>query len=288
VKRERQLDLGKTMTRYKFAKLAGLSACALALLLAGTAPRPALAQAPEPGIFGPAPTPPDSNKQRIIDLVVANHILAAQGVLDGFGHVSVRSLSNPKHYFMARSRAPAIVNSDDIIEFDENSQPVNGKGREMYNERYIHGEIFRMRPDLQAVVHSHSAAVLPFTVTGVPLKAMIHVAYFLGTEPSPVFDLADVDGPRNGMLVINATSGAALAKVMGNRSVALMRGHGFAAGGENVRDAVFKAIYTQINAETEADALSLGTPTFMNKFEVTRTERVSRQWELWVADAEQR
>ncbi|HTI66415.1 MAG TPA: class II aldolase/adducin family protein [Caulobacteraceae bacterium] len=230
-----------------------------------------------------APAAADSDDQRIAELVVANHILADQGVLDGFGHVSVRSLKNPRHFFMARSVAPALVTRDDILEFDENSQPVDQRGRELYSERFIHGEILRVRPDVQSVVHSHSAAVLPFSVTKTPLKALIHVAYFLGTEPAPVFDIRDAEGQDNRMLVQSAKTGAALARTLGPRAVALMRGHGMAVAGGSVREAVFEAIYTQVNARIETEALKLGPPVFMNRFEVMRTERIARQWDLWAS-----
>ncbi len=276
-------NLGNNTMANAFTKYSRLAACAAALLTAAVAP--AMAQAPAaPVLVGPAPVPPDSDEQRIADLVTANRILAQHGVLDGFGHISVRSLKNPKHFYMARSRAPAIVSREDILEFDENSQPVGGTNRELYNERYIHGEIFRARPDVQAVAHSHSYEVLPFTVADVPLKALVHVGYFLGTKGAPKFDLEDVEGPRNGMLVITPTSGAALAKTLGKESIVLMRGHGFTAAGENIRDVVFKAVYTQISANIENEALELGTPLGMNEFEVMRTERVARQWELWVTN----
>jgi ribulose-5-phosphate 4-epimerase/fuculose-1-phosphate aldolase len=257
----------------------------VAALLLGPAAVPAHVAAQAPA---PAPAVADTDKQRIADLVVANHILADQGVLDGFGHVSVRSVKNPKHFFMARSLAPALVTQADILEFDENSAPIDQRGRELYSERFIHGEILRARPEVQSVVHSHAAAVLPFSVTKAPLKALIHVAYFLGTEPAPVFDIRDADGADNRMLVNTARSGAALAHTLGGRSVALLRGHGMAVAGTSIREAVFEAIYTQVNARIELEALKLGTPEFLNRFEVTRTERISRQWEEWAAHAEAR
>jgi len=223
----------------------------------------------------------DTDEQRLADLVLANRILAHEGVLDGFGHVSVRSARNPKHFYMARSRAAALVTREDIVEFDEESRAIDAKGRELYSERYIHGEIFRARPDVQAVVHSHSTAVLPFSLTKAPLKAVIHVAYFLGTDPAPVFDLRAAEGEDNHMLVRSTRSGAALARALGSRSVVLMRGHGMAVAGNSVREAVFKAIYTQVNAQVQAEAMKIGQPVFLNEFEASRTERIDRQWELW-------
>jgi ribulose-5-phosphate 4-epimerase/fuculose-1-phosphate aldolase len=225
--------------------------------------------------------PPDTEQQRIADLLVANHILADHDVLDSYGHVTVRSLKNPKHYLMSRSRAPRLVQHDDIMEFDEDSQPIDLRGRQIYNERYIHGEIYRVRPDVMSVVHSHSPEVLPFSVTQVPLKALIHVGHFIGADPVPVFDLEDVEGPKNGMLVLNARAGAALARTLGNRTVVLMRGHGMTVVGENIRRAVYNAIYTQLNAKVELEALKLGQPKFLNPYEVQRRGQINRAWEEW-------
>ena len=217
----------------------------------------------------------------IDELVLANHILADQSVLEGFGHVSARSVKDPKHYYIAVAKAPGIVTRGDIVEFDENSQPVKPDARQFYSERYIHGEIYRSRADVKSVVHSHASPVLPFTVTKTPLKAMIHVAYFLGTEPAPVFEIRDAVGEKNAMLVSDAKSGGALAKVLGQRSVALMRGHGMVVVGPTIKDSVFRAVYTQVNAQVELEALKLGAPTFLNRFEVDRSEQVGRAWDNW-------
>jgi ribulose-5-phosphate 4-epimerase/fuculose-1-phosphate aldolase len=227
----------------------------------------------------------DSDENRIADLIEANHILANESVLDGFGHVSVRSLTNPRHFYMACSRAPALVSRDDIMEFDERSQPVDQRGRKMYGERFIHGEIMAVRSDVNAVVHSHSPEVLPFSVTKAPFKALIHVAAFLGTTPAPVFEIRDAVGEDNGMLVNENRSGAALAKVLGDRPVVLMRGHGMSVVAENVKLVVLRAIYTQLNARIEAAALRLGEPNFLNAYEVLRTDPIDRPWEVWAADA---
>lgn len=230
--------------------------------------------------------PPDSEEQRIAELVTANHVLADQGVLDSYGHVTVRSFKNPKHFLMSGNRAPELVTADDIMEFDENSLPVDQRGRRVYNERFIHGEIFRVRPDVVAVVHGHSPDVLPFTVTNdVPFKALIHMAHFIGSEPAPIFDLEAVEGPNNNMLVLNAKSGAALAKTLGDRNVVLMRGHGMTVVGPNIRRATYNAVYTQLNARVEMDALKLGQPKFLNKFEVQRVGQVNRAWDAWANQA---
>ena len=213
----------------------------------------------------------DADESRIADLIAGNHILANEGVLDGFGHISVRSVTNPRHFFMARSRAPGLVSRDDIMEFDERSAPVDQRGRKMYGERFIHGEVLAARSDVNAVVHSHSPEVLPFTVTKAPFKALIHMAAFLGDD--------------NKMLVMENRTGAALAAVMGKRAVVLMRGHGMTVAAESVKLVVLRAIYTQLNARIEAAALRLGEPTFLNAFEVDRDDPVDRPWEVWAANA---
>jgi ribulose-5-phosphate 4-epimerase/fuculose-1-phosphate aldolase len=221
---------------------------------------------------------------RIADLIEGNHILAAEGVLDGFGHISVRSVTNPRHFYMSRSRAPALIVRDDIMEFDERSEPVDARGRSTYGERYIHGEILAARPDVNAVVHSHSPEVLPFTVTAAPFKALIHMAAFLGSTPAPVFEIRDVLGDDNRMLVSENRTGAALANVLGDRSVVLMRGHGMSVAAEDVKMVVLRAIYTQLNARIQAAALQLGEPNFLNAYEVQRTDPTGRPWEVWAAN----
>jgi ribulose-5-phosphate 4-epimerase/fuculose-1-phosphate aldolase len=227
----------------------------------------------------------DTDESRIADLITGNHILANEHVLDGFGHISVRSVTDPRHFFMARSRAPELVHREDIYEFDERSQPVISGGPRMYGERFIHGEIYAVRPDVNAVVHSHSPDVLPFTVTNAPFKALIHVAAFLGNAPAPVFEIRDAVGDDNRMLVNENRSGAALAALLGNRAVVLMRGHGMSVVGPNAREVVLRAIYTQLNARIETVALRMGEPTFLNEFEVQRTDPIDRPWEAWAAKA---
>jgi ribulose-5-phosphate 4-epimerase/fuculose-1-phosphate aldolase len=227
----------------------------------------------------------DTDESRIADLIIANHILANEAVVDGFGHISVRSATNPLHFYMARSRAPGLVSREDIFEFDERSEPVKAGGPRMYGERYIHGEIFAVRPDVNAVVHSHSPDVLPFTVTNAPFKALIHMAAFLGNAPAPIFEIRDAVGDDNKMLVSENRSGAALAAMLGQRAVVLMRGHGMSVVAANVKEVVLRSIYTQLNARIETVALRMGEPMFLNAFEVQRTDPIDRPWEAWAAKA---
>jgi HCOMODA/2-hydroxy-3-carboxy-muconic semialdehyde decarboxylase len=252
-----------------------LAAAASAATLPATA-QPATAQPATAGPVAPA---------LLDDLVAANHILYDQGVVDGFGHVSVRHDKDPNRYLLARSMAPALVTADDILEYDLDSNPVDAKRRTSYLERFIHGEIYKVRPDVIAVVHSHSPAVLPFADTGVPLRPMNHISGFLGTG-APVFEIRETAGPASDMLIHNAGLGHALAATLSGHSVALMRGHGSVAAAQSIRHVVFRAVYTEVNARVQAEAMKLGTPTFLNAEEAaaaatTNDGLVDRPWALW-------
>lgn len=240
---------------------------------------PPLSAQTVPASAGPADT------ALLEDLVAANRILFDQGVVDGFGHVSARHDKDPNRYLLSRSMAPALVSVDDIMEFDLDSVAVDPRGRTSYLERFIHGEIYKARPDVRAVVHSHSPAVIPFADTKVALRPMNHIAGFLGTGV-PVFEIRDVGGPASDMLIRNPVLGHALAAVLGSHAVALMRGHGSVAAGQSVRHVVFRAVYTEVNARMEAEAIRLGSPEFLNEAEAaaamkTNDGLVDRPWELW-------
>ena len=238
----------------------------------------------------PAKTPDQEDVERIADLVLANHILADQNVLDGFGHVSVRSAKNPNHYFISRSRAPAMVSADDIMEYDFDDHAIDARGRSSYVERFIHSEIYKVRPDVQAVVHSHSPAVIPFGVSGIPLRPISHMGGFLIKEV-PVFEIREAGGNETDMLVRNEELGAALAKKLGNATVVLMRGHGDAVVGQSLKHAVFHAIYAEFNAHIQSDALKLGGKvTYLNEAEAAKIGAVNdtlvdRPWEIWKTQA---
>ena len=225
------------------------------------------------------------------DLVAANRILAAEGVLDGFGHVSARHDKDPGRFLLARSMAPALVTAGDVMEFDLDGNPVDARGRTAYLERFIHSEIYRVHPEVQAVVHSHSPAVIPFGVVGVALRPIFHLGGFLGVGV-PVFEIRDAGGPATDMLIRNAGLGAALAKTLGSAPVALLRGHGNVVVGQSVKEAVFRAIYTEVNARLESEALRLGQGqvVFLNEEEAkaaaeTNSAQIGRPWELWKAKA---
>lgn len=235
----------------------------------------------------PAPqlaTPLASDPNLIEDLVYANRILYQQDVLDGFGHVSVRSDKDPSHFLMSRSMAPGLVTSSDIMEFDRNGEPVDARGRGAYLERYIHAAIYRVRPDVKAIVHSHSPEIIPFSVTGTALRPLYHMSAFLGAG-TPIFDIRDGAGATD-MLIRNNELGDALAKTLGNSTIVLMRGHGFVAVANSIPRAVLYSIYTPINARLQAEAMKLGNITFLSPEEAVKAAigtdaAVGRPWELW-------
>ena len=223
----------------------------------------------------------------LADLAAAGRILVAQGVMDGFGHVSLRHPRAPNRYFMARSIAPALVTPGDIIEYDLDSSPCNANGRGSFLERFIHGEIYKARPDILSVVHSHSPSVIPFGLVNVPMQAMFHNAAFLAAGV-PVFDLREKFGATD-MLVGNGAKGVALAEVMGKKDIALMRAHGSVACGPTLQTAVFRAVYTEVNARIQhwTQALANGGPIAALDAEEGRLADAVNQtaglraWELW-------
>jgi ribulose-5-phosphate 4-epimerase/fuculose-1-phosphate aldolase len=221
----------------------------------------------------------------IADLVAANRILSVENVVDAFGHVSARHPRDPKRFLLSRARAPECIEADDIMEFTLEGEALGARGRQPYLERFIHGAIYKVRPDVRAVVHSHSPAVIPYANTTVQLRPMNHIAGFLGGGV-PVFEIRDVAGPASNMLISNPALGRALAATLGQHPVALMRGHGSVAAAQSVRHVVFRAVYTEVNARMESEALRLGDPTFLNDGEAaaamtTNDGLVDRPWELW-------
>ena len=227
-------------------------------------------------------------KKVIEDIVIANRILAARGVVDAFGHVSARHPENPGRFLLARSMAPELVTADDVLVFEADSEPVAGETRKPYLERFIHGEIYKARPDVNAVVHSHSPSVIPFGVSSVQLRPIYHMAGFL-SGGAPVFDINDRFGCCTDMLVRNRDQGAALAQALGDRNIALMRGHGFAAVGPSVPVAVYRAVYTETNAALQQQAIGLGgSVKYLGDEEALNADAtnngvIEKPWELWRA-----
>lgn len=225
--------------------------------------------------------------ERVADLAAASRILAAQGVVDGFGHVSMRHPSAPDRYLMARALAPALVTPKDIIEYDLESNPCNAAGRPSFLERFIHGEIYKARPEVMAVVHSHSPSVIPFGLVDVPMRAMFHNAAFIGAGV-PVFDIREKFGATD-LLVSDVAKGVALADIMGRQDVVLMRAHGSVACGASLEAAVFRAVYTEVNARIQhwTTALGDGAPiAALDPEETKLADKVNlgagqRAWHLW-------
>ncbi len=219
------------------------------------------------------------------DIVVGSRILADFSVLDGFGHVSARHPTNPSHFILSRSLAPALVTADDMMEFDLDGNPIDARGRSVFLERFIHAEIYRARPDVMSVVHTHSPGVIPFSVSNVPLRAMYHNPSFLALGV-PVWDIRKDFGDTN-MLVGNSAIAKSLAAALGDKPVVLMRGHGDVTVGPTVKMAVFRAYYTDVNAKLQAQALALGgepnylTPGEGEKADKTNFVVIDRIWNLW-------
>jgi len=199
-----------------------------------------------------------ASKELVEDLVAASRILAAHGVLDAYGHVSARSDKRPERFLMSRSRAPALVTAADLIEWNADSETAAGDKRKRFIERYIHGEIYRARPDVIAIVHSHSPSVIPFGVTRTKLRPVYHMGSFLWSG-APVWDIRKVR-EENDLLVRDRPLGEALAGALGKCNCVLMRGHGFTVVGESVPEAVFRAIYTEMNARLQLEATQLEGP----------------------------
>ena len=247
------------------------------------------AHAPADAASSPSAAPPVSRgpvEAGILeDLAAASRILADQGVVDAFGHVSMRHPQAPDRFLMSRSLAPALVQADDIMEFDLDSEACDARGRGVFLERFIHGEIYKARPDVMSVVHSHSPSVIPFGLVAAPMRAMYHNAAFLAGGV-PVFDISEKFGATD-MLVGNHAKGAALVEVIGRKPVVLMRAHGSVAVGPSLPIAVFRAVYTEVNARLQVQATMLGGPiAALDPEEGVKADQVNltsaaRAWDLW-------
>ena len=228
---------------------------------------------------------PSASAELIDDLVTANHILVHEGVLDGFGHVSVRHDRRDDRFLIARSMAPALVSAQDILECDFDGVPRDPHGRHTYVERFIHSAIYRARPDVMAVIHSHSPAIIPFGVTGARLRPICHMSGFLGST-TPVFEIRNSAGESTDLLIRSQALGVALARTLGQAAVALMRGHGSVAVGVSLRQVVYRAIYTESNARLQSEAMRFGDVNYLTDAEAASTaamidEHLERPWEMW-------
>lgn len=232
-------------------------------------------------------------EQQIQDLVIANHILANEGVVDGFGHVSIRHPERPDRFFLSCSRSPELVSRADIMEFDLDCNAIDPAGRKPYLERPIHGSSYKARPDVMAVIHNHAHDLLPFGLTDVKLRPMLHLSGAMG-ENIPVWDIADNFGNETDLLVRTIVQGDDLATCLGNNSVALLRGHGAVVIGKSLREAVLRAIYVMLNAKIQMQVMHFGRPIkYLSPAEVEKTTlmatepvSIDRAWEYWARRAE--
>lgn len=224
-------------------------------------------------------------RRAISDLVIANRILAHQGVVDAYGHVSMRHPTDARRFILSRSRSPELVEQSDIMEFTLDGKVLGEDRRPPYLERFIHGGIYEARPDVTAVVHSHAEETLPFGITDAALKPMMHVGGLIGSDV-PVWDIAEKFGDNTNLLVVNTDQGRDLAKRLGKGKVTLMRGHGFAAAGTTIQEAVRVAIYLPVNARVMAEALALNSPIKAlapGEIEIRRVydPKASESWRAW-------
>lgn len=226
----------------------------------------------------------------IEDLVAAYRILAEHGVIDAYGHVSVRSDRDPNRYLLARHLAPELVTEADIIEYDLDSSPIDPGARESVRERFIHGEIYKARPEIQSVVHNHSPSVIPFSIAGVALRPVFHMAAFVGLGV-PNFEIRDAQAGTD-LLVKTPYLGQALAKTLGDKPAALMRGHGATVVGESIPRAVGRSVYLEMSARMQMQAMLIAGPngrlTFLDDAEVQASvppQNYNRAWPMWRAKA---
>ncbi|MBV9523901.1 MAG: class II aldolase/adducin family protein [Alphaproteobacteria bacterium] len=221
-----------------------------------------------------------------LHLVAANRILAHEGVVDGFGHVSIRHPEQRQRFILSRSRAAELVTIDDLMVFEPDGTPVDPRGHALYAERFIHAGVYEARPDVGAVIHNHAPAIIPFSVTGVAIRPILHMAGAIGEKP-PVWDIRDKFGDTD-MLVVTMEQARDLARTLGGGTVALMRGHGCVVAAPGIREAVMTAIYLAANAALQMAALRLGEPRYLTPGEVALTATkhsaglgLDRAWEYW-------
>ena len=221
-------------------------------------------------------------------LSIANRILFQHGVVDGFGHISVRHPNSPGHFLLSCNRAPGLVRAEDILTYDMNGDLAEPSDKRSYLERFIHSAIYQSRPDVMSVVHSHSPSVIPFGVTGQRLRPVFHMSGFLGSG-SALFEIRDSGeglGGNTDMLIRNMGLGRALATALAQHNCVLMRGHGSTTVAPSIELAVYRAIYAEVNAKLQMQAAALGPINFLNEEEAAlaaaSTEgQIERAWSLW-------
>ena len=219
------------------------------------------------------------------ELSLANRILAHEGIVDAFGHISVRHPERSDRFFLSRARAPDCIEREDIMEFTLEGEPVDARGRKPYLERFIHGGIYELKPDVHTVVHNHSPSVIPFGVTGTKIRPLLHTCACMGHEV-PIWDSSVKFGDTN-MLVSDVEMGRDLARGVGAGRTALLRGHGSVVTGRGIREVVYIAVYLELNARLQMQAMAMGTIRFLSSGEVdkilatTGAPAFDRAWENW-------
>lgn len=236
-------------------------------------------------VAGQQPAPrPQTRAELFSDLAYANRILQNEGVIDAFGHISVRDPQNPQRFYMARNLPPSLVTTKDILLYDMQCNTVDApEGAGSYGERFIHCGVLRNRPDVNAVIHGHSLTLIKYGVTNTPLRAVFLMGGFLGTAGIPIFDIRTIN-PKTNMMVTSNAFGDALAKVLGQNPVALMRGHGQTVVGNSIPQAVVRAYYAEVNANLQADATTMGTVTYLSPDEAAQAAMsvsIARPWEMF-------
>jgi HCOMODA/2-hydroxy-3-carboxy-muconic semialdehyde decarboxylase len=236
---------------------------------------------------------PDRLADLRYNVALANRILAHEGVLDAFGHVSVRHPDDPKRYLLSRSRAPELVEPSDILEYSLDSVPVREPGVPLYSERVIHGEIYKARPDVLAVCHHHAPAFMPLCITRTDYVPVFHLGATGGRMP-PFWDQRDEFGDTN-LLVVKPEEGASLARTLGRHQMVLMVRHGVTVVGTSVQDLVFRCYYSCRNAEFQTQAAGLGPigPLSLGEIDkaasiATATTGQARAWEYWTVRLQKR
>jgi len=239
-----------------------------------------------------APSPPPVDQALLDDLVAANHILYTKNIVDGLGHVSARHDKDPNLYVLAAEKAPGLVEREDLAIYDLDSNAQTLRDRRPYNERFIHGEIYKARTDVKSVIHCHTPSLVTFCVCQVPLRPLYHMSGFLGCGVAR-FEIREFAKEATDMLVSSPQLGASLANVLADKQIVLMRGHGATMAGQSVKHAVYRAIYAALNAIMQMDAMRMGEITFLSDQEAMKgmdiNDRfVERSWALWKLEAAQK
>jgi ribulose-5-phosphate 4-epimerase/fuculose-1-phosphate aldolase len=235
-----------------------------------------------------SPAVPPPSRDLVEELVIGNRIIFDQKIVDAFGHISVRHDKDPSKYLLSRNLAPGLVTAADILVFDLDSNPLGDTSGDYYSERFIHGEIYKARPDVVAVIHCHAPQLIPFGVTKARLRPIFHMSGFLGLG-APVFEIRDAGGMTD-MLIRSPHLGKALAASLADKPIVLMRGHGATMVGGSIKQVVYRSIYAALNAGLQMEALRLGEPNFLEPQEAanaaaTNDKVIERPWALWKRQA---